>query len=471
VFASIFLDFNLPNAATWFYFSLLLAVALFFKFNRLLSVRNWDVLTLFLLVPGLLLVLEGHDLKRDAQALEPPAAVLAGLPVAAGPPAGGLLGGLGRQHAAEAGRLIGWGYLWLLAGSAYFFVRCLIDLALVRRPTLAPNLNLAGLAWLAGALSVCLAAVAVRRAAPEEGPVGKPSPALEEAQRRAADFVRETTGEANGAATRFWVERGLAGACHLAVVAALILIGARHFGDLSAGMAAATLYLLLPYISFHVGQVHHVLPAALIVWAVAAYRWPVLAGLLLGLAAGTFFFPALVVPVWASFYWRRGERRFTAAFLTAAVLSLALTALFLWSDGHLSSVLPAVPRSLDWRFWRVPDAEGFWTGVHWAYRIPVCIVYVAFVLTTGFWPLPKDLAHLLALSAACLIGLQFWYADRGGVYVLWYLPLLLLVVFRPNLTDRQPPELARGTGRLARAWQTVRDWAGRLRPQPMARMQ
>src|SRR4051812_27002460 len=52
----IFLDFNLPNAATWFYFSMLLAVALFFKFARLLSFRNWDVLTIFLLVPGFLLL-------------------------------------------------------------------------------------------------------------------------------------------------------------------------------------------------------------------------------------------------------------------------------------------------------------------------------------------------------------------------------------------------------------------------------
>src|SRR5262245_31111330 len=58
--ASIFWDFNLPNAATWFYFSLLLAVALFFKFSRLLSMRNWDVLTVFLLVPGLLLLQEVH---------------------------------------------------------------------------------------------------------------------------------------------------------------------------------------------------------------------------------------------------------------------------------------------------------------------------------------------------------------------------------------------------------------------------
>src|SRR5215475_4145373 len=105
---SIFLDFNLPNATTWFYFSLLLAVALFFKFSRLLSVRNLDVVSLFLPVPGLLLLVEG---------------------------------GSGYFY----------GYLWLMGACLYFLVRCLVDLALVRRPALGPNLNLGGLMWLAGA--------------------------------------------------------------------------------------------------------------------------------------------------------------------------------------------------------------------------------------------------------------------------------------------------------------------------------
>ena len=34
---------------------------------------------------------------------------------------------------------------------------------------------------------------------------------------------------------------------------------------------------------------------------------------------------------------------------------------------------------------------------------------------------------------------QFWYSHQGGVYVLWYLPLLLLVVFRPRLASVTPP--------------------------------
>jgi len=65
-------------------------------------------------------------------------------------------------------------------------------------------------------------------------------------------------------------------------------------------------------------------------------------------------------------------------------------------------------------------------------------VYLMFVVITWLWPQPKNLAQLIALCAAVLIGIQFWYAD-GGVYVLWYLPLLLLLVFRPNLSDRMAP--------------------------------
>jgi hypothetical protein len=65
--------------------------------------------------------------------------------------------------------------------------------------------------------------------------------------------------------------------------------------------------------------------------------------------------------------------------------------------------------------------------------------------------MPKNLAHLIALSAAVMIGVQFWYADKGGQYVLWYMPLLLLMAFRPNLSDR-----------LALPIVPERDWVTRL---------
>jgi hypothetical protein len=420
---TVFAEFQLPNATTWFYFSLILAVALFFKFRRLLSIRNWDVVSLFLLVPGLLL-----------------------LP--------------------EASRV---GYVWLLAGSAYFFVRCLVDLVLVRRPALAPNLSPGGLSWLGAALAVCLGLVAAR--SPQGAPgqtVGKTTVGLAEVERR----VENAAGDVAGRDTPDWVHRGLAMLCHLAVVAGLVVIGGRHFQDLHSGIAAAAFYLLLPYTALFVGQLQHVLPTALLVWAVVFYRRPVLAGALLGLASGSAYFPVMVLPVWLGFFRSRGSGRFAAAVAAAAGVTLVPVLVLLWREGDLAAQLKAAFSLPDWQAWKAPTTEGFWQGVRWVYRLPVFIAYLAFVVTTAFWPTPRNLAHVLALSATNLIGIQFWYADRGGVYVLWYLPLLVLLVFRPNLSDRVPPALSAGRGRAAAAAGRVVRWALRLAsgPEPLVRV-
>jgi hypothetical protein len=473
---STFLHFNLPNATTWFYFSWLLALALFFKFSRFLSVRNLDVVMLFLLMPGLLVLLEA---RRGTEAQEAARAVAAGAESAAVPGVGG--GGVGNLVSALAplpkvpSRVVWYSYLWLLGGSVYLLIRCLIDLALVRRPALAPNLNASGLAWLGGALFVCLVAVAFRNTADRSAAAGKESVPLKETKDRIGDLVnQEAAPAASAAEINFWVGRGLAMLCHLAIVAGLIVIGCWHFQDVSAGMAMATFYLLLPYTAVHVGQVHHVWPAALVIWAVTLYRQPTVAGLLLGLAAGSVYFPVLLFPLWLSFYWRRGAGRFSAAFLLAAGVSLALTISVLWSNGELARSLQSTLALTDWQPWKKPttESEGVWQGVYWAYRTPVFIAYLAFVLTTAFWPAPKNLGHLLALSAAVLIGIQFWYGDQGGVYVLWYLPLLLLLVFRPNLSERRPLPIVGETDWLARLGRALARLGTRLLrlPEPAARV-
>ncbi|HZU37198.1 MAG TPA: glycosyltransferase 87 family protein, partial [Gemmataceae bacterium] len=342
--STIFLDFTLPNATSWFYFSWLLAMALFFKFSRLLSVRNWDVISLFLLVPGLLLLQEGHQLLR--------------------------------QHSGLATQRIWFGYLWLLGGSLYFLVRCFLDLGLVRRPALSPNLNLAGLGWLSAALLVCLISVAFRPEAGTSKTVGREASSVNAVR----EFISQQTPaqEVAGQDRQFWAGRILAISCHLLIVTGLIVVGARHFQDVYAGVAAATFYLLLPYTALQVGQAHLLWLAALLVWAVATYRQPLLAGLLLGLGAGTVYFPALLAPVWFSFYWRRGAGRFAAGFFLAAAASLACTALFLWFQGDLTAKVHEALSQSDWQAWKFPRTESFWsgmdgTGFHWAYRLPVFI--------------------------------------------------------------------------------------------------
>ena len=118
----------------------------------------------------------------------------------------------------------------------------------------------------------------------------------------------------------------------------------------------------------------------------------------------------------------------------------------------------------DWQAWKAPRAEGLWQGSHWAYRLPVFIAYVAFIVLTMFWPTPRNLAQVIAQSAAVVIGVQFWYADQGGLYVLWYVPLVLLMVFRPNLSDVRPPaeQGAWVFTKLRRA--ASRWWAGGIHP-------
>src|SRR5262245_43046164 len=115
--ASIFSDFNLPNSTTWFYFSFLLAIALFFKFGRFVSMRNWDVLTLFLLVPGMLFI---QQARQPAEEPTPDriASLVAGI---AGAP--GMHTSMGESAVwlhqsgeveANRARILWIGYLWLL---------------------------------------------------------------------------------------------------------------------------------------------------------------------------------------------------------------------------------------------------------------------------------------------------------------------------------------------------------------------
>jgi hypothetical protein len=114
----------------------------------------------------------------------------------------------------------------------------------------------------------------------------------------------------------------------------------------------------------------------------------------------------------------------------------------------------------EWQPWKSPNGESVWQGTHWAYRMPIFVLFVGFLCGITIWPNPKNLSHLIALSAAVLIGVQFWHGDRGGLYVLWYMPLLLMMVFRPTLVTAEAPAVVSGGGfvfRLASAaWRKVR---------------
>ena len=132
-------------------------LALYFKFNRIWSVRNIDLFLLILLAPGLLLVqwaVENEGLKPNAAHIEY------------------------------------LGFLWLFVAEGILLARLMVDSAMVRRPLLEPNLNAAGLSFLGGSLLFFLMANVV---------TGKPSPG-DLSPARQAEVVRAEEAEAAEAA-------------------------------------------------------------------------------------------------------------------------------------------------------------------------------------------------------------------------------------------------------------------------------
>ena len=397
----------------WLILSLLGCVTIFFKFSRFWSVRNLDLLLLFALAPGMLLI----------------------------------MGDPGRQVRA--------GYVLLFLGSGLWLFRCFIDLFLARRPLLEPNLNSAGLRCLsAGLLGLMLAETislpvedgAARNPAEPSGrenrspPASGPgNPAVEQVKK-----MIPLPSSLKQELPQVIVQRVLASLAHLGLVLGLIAIGWRHFERPITGMAMAACYLLLPYTRMALVDSGQLIAAALIVGAVFWHGRPALAGALIGLAAG--WIPACLglIALWFGFYWGRGAVRFIVVAL-AVVTVCAMLGHFVPGLGDWASDLGA--RSITevglWPETEPPSDASFWVSIDSSFRFPVLIAYLILVIGATIWVARKNLAELIALSAALTVSSQFWYLDKGGALVMLYLPLAIMMMFRPTLSARRPPAPAR----------------------------
>jgi len=436
------------NEATWFYLSSLLIAAVFFRFGRIWSLRNVDVLLLLSLAPGLLMV---EPEQLGVVLVEQP----------------------DRYHFLQT-----LGATWLFGGAGLVLIRLLCDPLFKRRPLIEPNLAAQGLVFLAVSAFAFLMAKVV---------VDPPSSAAQAAVTQGEKMLRRqdvpqtaggATSTAAGAAATAVVEvvappggnwqdrariRELAARiipviAHLAVVIGLYLVGRMHFGDRRQGVAMATLYLLVPCTSYAVGEVEHVLPAAFCIWAFVCVRRPLLAGSLMGAACGSLVllpvFLALL-PLWFVFYERKRGLLFALALVVVGgALQVGVLALTSPDVPEFSGRLQRSVQTVVNEFAGETIAEGndssagVWNETNLAYRIPVIVVFVVLWGVLTIWPRRKTLEHLISQTAALVVATQFWYSHQGGVYVLWYLPLLLLVVFRPRLAS----VAVRGAGDPGAGW-------------------
>ena len=183
------------------------------------------------------------------------------------------------------------------------------------------------------------------------------------------------------------------------------------------------------------GRVDHVLTVPLITWAVVTYRRPFTAGSLIGLAIGAIYYPIFLLPLWCAFYWERGIRRFTLG-VVSALLVLVIALWFTSPDN--GTFIDQLRQMFGWIFPNDVSLEGFWAlpGNDAVFRLPVLAAFIAMMATLAIWPSPKNLGTLMSCTAAVLVGSQFWKAHDGGLFMAWFLPMLLLVIFRPNLENR-----------------------------------
>lgn len=356
------------------------------------------------------------------------------------------------------------GFYFLMAMCGVMLIRLLLDPTMVRRPLLEPNLSTGAMVFMGCALFIFLMANVITSETTVDdvrGAMGaqrllagsstNPAQTASDAsnlERHGPGYALmsllpsistvtilppQATADSPHGAYEI-AAKAMAILSHLAVVLGIIGIGYWHFENVRMGIGAALLYLLLPYTSLMTGRVDHVLPAALLVWAILNYRRPLCAGIFIGLAAGVVYYPLFLLPLWISFYRQRGVWRFAAGLLATLLAMTASLALISdsWESfgGHVRAMFGLwLPKRI--------GVEGIW-ALAWdpVYRLPVLGAFIVLSFTLALWPARKNLGTLLSCSAALMVATQFWHGFGGGLYMGWFLPLTLLTMFRPNLEDR-----------------------------------
>ena len=436
---------------TWVFLSTLLVIGLFLMFHRFWSLRNVDILMVLAFTPGIMLVFEGRQKAFRIQSAESVAPQ--------NHTEGATSNSLGSAENERVDfswppeKLRYWGFVWLLVCACLTVTRMLLDTTIVRRPLLDPNLSSGGMLFLGTSLLIYLMVnvatsgpVEQRRNSPEIGPgyvLLSALPKISTTPNWRQSPIEKQEGVRTG--TREVLARILAIGANLTLVFCILAIGYWHFGNFKTGAGAVTFYLLLPYTALITGEVDHVVPSALLLLAILMYRQPFVAGLFLGCAAGVVYYPFSLLPLWCSFYWQRGIRRFAGGFATSiGVLVVAIIIL------HPNNLLQDLSYMFGLKQVAMNGMDGIW-GLGWypVMRIPIIVLFVLLSLSFVVWPAQKNLATLLSCSAAIMAATQFWHGFGGGLYMAWFIPLALLTIFRPNLDYCIALEVVRPTRRKA----------------------
>ena len=165
--------------------------------------------------------------------------------------------------------------------------------------------------------------------------------------------------------------------------------------------------------------------AMLLVFALVALTSPPARGAMIGLAVAAKFSPAVLVPLFA-----RGRSARDLAIFSAAILAvLAATFLPFLPDGGFREIYD---RTIGYQLSRespfsVWGQEAALSPLHDALKVGVALLAIA----VFFVPRVRSLPQVAALAAALVIGVQLVVTHWFYLYVVWFLPLVLVALLAP----------------------------------------
>jgi glycosyl transferase family 87 len=233
---------------------------------------------------------------------------------------------------------------------------------------------------------------------------------------------------------------GAAIAVDLLVIGGLLLLGRRlrpGREGLALGVALAYAWTAYPYTAFALeSNANDSLVALACVGALLALTLRPRAGGLaggvaLGLGAAAKFVPLALAPVFA--------RRSTLVFVAALGVTIAATVLPFVPDGGVRELYD---RTIGYQAGR-PSPFAIWGQVELGWlHTTVKVAAVALALLVAFVPRRPDARQMAALGTAVLIVVQLAATHWFYLYVVWFVPFVLVAVFGAY-RERLAPETPR----------------------------
>ncbi len=205
----------------------------------------------------------------------------------------------------------------------------------------------------------------------------------------------------------------------------------------------ALAWLAYPYTSFVLqSNSNDSLLAALLIWSLVLFAQPLARGALLGLAAMTKFAPLVLAPLYLAgergllgLRTRRRDLRpillYSGAFIAACALMLAHPTidpgLATFWDRTIGS---QAGRESPFSIWGQADLE----TLHTLSKLAAA----GLALAVALLPRRRDFGRLAALGASVMIAVELTAEHWFYLYIVWFLPLLLVALAWNPGTDRSP---------------------------------